>query len=327
MQRGIGAPASRRPRPIGYLNEELPLSSRMHGLRRHVLRGRAPPCLRLVRQGALRPLRSRRGGTCAEPRRSGVASRRHVALLRAHAGAQPRQRGEPGGGLHADHPSRPIGRSAGLPGPADQGRGGQSHVFVQGPRTVGRGIEGRGARRDGVHHTVGRQRGRRGRRVRRARRRRGPRLHAEGRADRQPRGGGGRGRPRRAGRRPDIRRGQGVACRRRGARPVRRVDPAGAIQGRGQEDDGVRDRGAAGLERARRDRLPDRGRHGDSRHLEGLPGDGGPRLARRPAAQDVLRAGRGMRSRSSGPFTRARTTPSRGSAPRPSRRASGSRPR
>ena len=102
-----------------------------------------------------------------------------------------------------------------------------------------------------------------------------------------------------------------------GARLVRVRDPQGALPRRGQEDDGLRDRGADGLDAPRRDPLPDRRRHRPRRHVEGLRRDGGDGLRRREAARGCTRSRPRAARRSSRPSRRAARTRPSGRTPRP----------
>ena len=102
------------------------------------------------------------------------------------------------------------------------------------------------------------------------------------------------------------------------ARLVRRVDAQGALPDRGQEDDGLRDGGAARLEAAGLDRVSDGRRHRPHRHVESVRRDGGARLDRRRAA-----AAHGERAGG----TAARPSSARSSAARSGPRSGGMRPR
>ena len=216
---------------------------------------------------------------------------REVLPLAEGAGA-----GEPRGGLHA--PSRrPAARRPPRPSPArGQGGGRQPDGLVQGPRPVDGGLDGEGPRRDRRVPPLGRQRGQRPRRLRGGRRPQGPRLPAEGHRPALRDGDRGLRRPRRDGGRPHHRRGPALRGAGEGARLVRVRDAQGALPRRGQEDDGLRDRGADGLDAARRDPLPDRRRHRPRGDVEGLRRDGDDGLRRREAAPDVRGAGRGLRA-------------------------------
>ena len=86
----------------------------------------------------------------------------------------------------------------------------------------------------------------------------GPRLRAQGRRAALPHGDARVRRRRGDGGRPDHRRRQGLRGAGEGERLVRVRDPEGALPRRGQEDDGLRDRRADGLEAARRHPLPHR---------------------------------------------------------------------
>ena len=110
-----------------------------------------------------------------------------------------------------------------------------------------------------------------------------------------------------------------------GARLVRVRDPEGAVPRRGQEDDGLRDRGADGLDAARRDPLPDRRRHRPRGDVEGLRGDGGDGLRRREAAPDVRGPGRGLRADRQGLPGRPRGRAPTGRTPPPTPTACASR--
>ena len=124
----------------------------------------------------------------------------------------------------------------------------------------------------------------------------GPRLPAEGHRPALRDGDRGLRRSRRDGRRPHHRRGPALRGAGEGARLVRVRDLEGALPRRGQEDDGLRDRGADGLDAARRDPLPDRRRHRPRGDVEGVRRDGDDGLRRREAAPDVRGAGRGLRA-------------------------------
>ena len=116
---------------------------------------------------------------------------------------------------------------------------------------------------------------------------------------------------------PDHRRGQGLRRACSGARLVRVRDPQGALPHRGQEDDGVRDRGADGLEAARRHPLPHRRRHRPHRHVEGLRGDGGHGFRGCEAPAPVRRSGGGLRPHREGVFGGARGSAAMAERPDP----------
>ncbi len=145
-----------------------------------------------------------------------------------------------------------YGAHIGVPGPADEGRGAGAHRQLQGPRRGRRRVPGPRARRAGGRDAHERQR--RGRLVGLRRPRRAGLADRD--AGRRPGDHPARVRrvrcralPRRRPDQPRRRPGQGRG--RRAARDPGGLDAQGALPHRGQEDDGLRDRRAARLARAR----------------------------------------------------------------------------
>ena len=238
-----------------------------------------------MRKSAVPQVRPGRRATRRGPRRLRHQTGGHVAVLRADAGPRQVERRHAGRGVHPD-------TARGAPGPGDrsegavhQGRGGQPHRLVQGAGPVGGGLEGQGAWPDRADHAIGGQRRRGHVRVRGKGGHGRVRIHAERRPRGQRQGGRDHGRRPDPDRRPDQRRRTSLASTGRGARAVRRFDPPGALPRRGEEDDGLRDRGADVVDAARRHRIPDRRRDRHRGHVEGVRGDGGARL-------DRIRSGR-----------------------------------
>ncbi len=218
---------------------------------------------------AARPLRPRARRGVASGSRSAAPG--PLALSRGAPGVGVRAHRQPGRRHDTPGFCTHARRGTRHPTAPDQGRRPAADGILQGARGRRRRLEGTRARRPASCDADQRQRrsclgGLRG-----PGRSRHPGRDADCRAD------GHSGGDRRHRCRPLARRRAHLRCgsaggRGRGAQPgqlVRRLDPQRALSHRRQEDDGLRDRGAARLADAGRDRVSDRGRRGPDRHPPG----------------------------------------------------------
>ena len=226
--------------------------------------------------GALRPGADSRD---RQPRRAGRPAGNALALPRA---APARGSGRRRLARRAEHagarrgPSRRKARDHPL---ADKGRRSPADRYVQGARRRRRRDARGGAGRQGARAAERRERGRGLGGVRR------PRRHPRHRGHARRNAAGHRPRSVRLRRRGvsgawiDRRRRRGGARGLRAARLVRRFDASRAVPYRGQEDDGIRAGGAAGVAPPRRDRVSDGRRRRAHRHVEGVRRAARARLA------------------------------------------------
>ena len=280
-------------------------SPRMHEVLEAV-RGRPHPVRLHLRGSAIRPLRPGAGGGRDAARASRSQAPDAVALRGGAAAPGRVAAGLARGRLHATTRGAAAGRGAGVAAADGEGRGGEPDRVLQGAGAVGGRVDGAGTRRPGRLSAVGRERWQRPGGLRCGRRPEGTRVPPEGHRV-AVRAGGGRVRRRGADRRrADHGRGAGVRSRREGAGLVRVRDAERALPRRGEEDHGVRDRGADGVDASRRDPVSHGRRDRAGRHVESLRGARGDGLHRPGASPDVRRAGRGLRADREGLRRRAR---------------------
>ncbi len=167
----------------------------------------------------------------------------------------------------------------------DQGRRPEPNRLIQSARSVLCRNNGQQVWPAEIGHSIGWQRGRSVSRILCCGRSRGAYLYATGRAAielcRMP----GVWREGNFGRWSDqrLRTSRGRAEAAGGL--VRSDHPKRAVPNRGQKDDGLRGRGAARVARPRRDSLPLRRRCRADRDVEGVRGNGAPRLDRLRSGQ------------------------------------------
>ncbi|CAA9361228.1 MAG: Threonine synthase, partial [uncultured Gemmatimonadaceae bacterium] len=242
----------------------------------------APP--RPLRRPAARAAPRAAMGPVAVPRRAPDSRRRGAGLARR--------------GGHAAHRAPRTGARGRRAHPLGEGRGAQPDRVVQGAGDERGGDARPGARRARARRAHRGERGRGARGVRGGGAGPGARLRARDHPARDPRHDPRDGRGAHARARAHWRRGQGGARVRRGERLRRHVDAARALPCRGKEDDGDRDRRAARLATARRDRVPHRRRDGAHRDVEGVRRAARRRVVgpRGATAADGRRAGHRLRA-------------------------------